>query len=193
MHFNKGAAYEHETYKGLDNEGHNVAEVEFFDTTFDGCNFEKAAFQECKFEKCRFVDCNLSLTTFKDTSLLDVEFVGCKMLGINWTEPAKSFFTVGFTGCILNDSLFVGANLRRVKMIDSIANRVDFENADLSDADCQGTDFAGANFANTNLARADLRRARNYAIDPNVNILKKTRFSLPEALALLSYLDIVVD
>ncbi len=193
MLFDKDAAYEHETFKGLKQEGLEMTAVDFYDVLFDGCNFQKAAFLECKFEKCRFVNCDLSLAKFQDASFPDTEFDGCKMLGIDWTQTAKSFFTVGFARCILNDSRFVGANLRRVKMVDCLAKRADFEAADLSDADCEMTDFEGANFLKTELTRADFRQAKNYSIDPSVNKLKKAKFTLPEALSLLAYLDITVD
>jgi len=48
-------------------------------------------------------------------------------------------------------------------------------------------------FFNPNLTRADWRGARNYALRPIDNTLKKARFALPEAIALLYGLDLELD
>jgi fluoroquinolone resistance protein len=42
------------------------------------------------------------------------------------------------------------------------------------------------------LSGADLSQARNYMIDPGLNELKKAKFSLPEAMALLYNMDITL-
>jgi hypothetical protein len=42
------------------------------------------------------------------------------------------------------------------------------------------------------LSDADLSQARNYMVDPSKNILKKAKFSLPEAMSLLYCMDIVL-
>ena len=69
----------------------------------------------------------------------------------------------------------------------------DFAEADLSLASCTGTDFADSRFLHTDLTEADFVGARNYAISPSLNVLKKTSFSLPEAVSLLYGLDIVLS
>jgi hypothetical protein len=43
------------------------------------------------------------------------------------------------------------------------------------------------------LTKADFRKAFNYGIDFKFNNLKKAKFSLPEAIALLTSLDIILD
>jgi uncharacterized protein YjbI with pentapeptide repeats len=73
-----------------------------------------------------------------------------------------------------------------------IAREASFEEADLTGADCQETDFSGSRFNLTNLTEADFRGAFNYTISPPDNTLKKTKFSLPEAMSLLHALDIVL-
>jgi fluoroquinolone resistance protein len=69
---------------------------------------------------------------------------------------------------------------------------VDFAEADLTLANCTFTDFTNSRFQHTNLTQADFTGATNYTIAPNLNTLKKTKFSLPEAMALLYGLDIVL-
>ena len=72
------------------------------------------------------------------------------------------------------------------------AKEVDFSEANLSEADCTFTDFTSSQFRHTDLSGADFRGASNYFIQPHLNTLKKTRFSLPEAMSLLYNLDIEI-
>jgi uncharacterized protein YjbI with pentapeptide repeats len=69
---------------------------------------------------------------------------------------------------------------------------VDFREADLSGASFGATDLSESLFSSTDLSEADLSRARNYSIAPGRNVLTQARFSLPEAMALLYGLDIVL-
>jgi len=82
--------------------------------------------------------------------------------------------------------------LRRIQIQDCVAVDVDFREADLSQADFSGTDLSDSLFLVTDLTQADLSRARNYRIDPSQNVVKKAKFSLPEAMSLLYGLDIVL-
>jgi hypothetical protein len=43
------------------------------------------------------------------------------------------------------------------------------------------------------MSGASFRNAKNYNIDPNNNFLKKTKFSVPEVISLLSAYDIEID
>ncbi len=59
-------------------------------------------------------------------------------------------------------------------------------------ADFDGSDLQHATFRGTDLSEADLSTAKNYEIDPLHNTLKKAKFSLPDAVGLLSGLGIVL-
>ena len=81
----------------------------------------------------------------------------------------------------------------RLKIINCEAKEVDFIETDLTGGVFTGTDFEGSRFFKTNLTNADFKGARNYMIDARNNTLKKTKFSLPEALSLLNGLDIIIE
>lgn len=51
-------------------------------------------------------------------------------------------------------------------------------------------DFAGCQFHQTDLSNADFTSSRNYFMNAETNKLKKTKFSLPEAVSLLANLEI---
>ncbi|HKJ27701.1 MAG TPA: pentapeptide repeat-containing protein [Anaerolineales bacterium] len=122
------------------------------------------------------------------------------MIGINWasaswgrkglTQLVKS---IDFKGCVLNYSSFFELELEKIEIVNCIAHEVDFSGANLKEANLRGTDFENSIFRHTNLEKADLVKAKNYMIPPAVNTLKKTRFSMPEAMALLYSMDIVLE
>ena len=99
---------------------------------------------------------------------------------------------IGFSKCRLDSSVFFGLNLTSVQMINCVAKDVDFTEANLTKAKLNCTDLSSSTFAHTNLTYADLSYAKNYSIDPNCNTLKKTIFTLPEAVSLLNTFDIIL-
>jgi fluoroquinolone resistance protein len=188
--------YNAEDFKKLERRGMALTGKRFNACTFTKCVFAESVFRSCAFHDCSFKSCDLGLAKFPSTAFTTCKMDNCRLDGINWTESGwggKIFFKpVDFTGCVLNYSTFMGLDLKHVILRKCLAREVSFEEADLSKADCRGTDFDGARFAHTNLSEADFSGAINYAITPANNILKKTKFSLPEAMSLLHALDIVL-
>ena len=168
----------------------------YTDCIFVQCSFEAVVLNNCRFSSCIFQECNLNLAQIAKCSFPSTRFEKSKLMGINWTQGdwSTSGFgnLVGFFDCVISHSTFIGLELKRIQMKNCIANEVDFRDADLSYVDFGGTDLARSIFGNTNLTKADLSQARNYAIDPSNNILKKAKFSMPEAMALLYSMDIVL-
>ena len=188
--------YEDQTIDGLALMGEEVHAKEFAGCTFVDCSFLETAFVACRFLDCEFVRCDLSLCRVEGCSFTSVKFIDSQVIGVNWTEaswPARGLFNaIGFERCALSHSTFIGLGLRRVEMVDCLAHNADFAEADLTQANCAGTDFEGSRFLHTDLTEADFTRATNYAIAPNLNVLRRTRFALPEAMSLLYGLDIIL-
>ncbi len=167
--------------------------------TFKQSNFSESTFKSCRFEKCHFIDCNLSLLKVTDSHFLEVNFLKSKLIGINWSEAVyktKSLLQrkpFDFDHCVLNHSVFFGLNLQGIKMSNCSAINTNFEETDFSRADCTKSDFKNAHFNHTNLTETNFKGAVNYTISSQTNTLKKTRFSLPEAISLLYNLDIVLE
>jgi len=120
---------------------------------------------------------------------------GARVIGVDWTETSQAasqnlFKPVDFLGCVLNYSTFMGLNLSKAVISKCLAKEVSFEETNLTQADCRFSDFTNSRFVRTNLTEADFTGAKNYAIADSFNTLKKTKFSLPEAMSLLDNLDI---
>jgi uncharacterized protein YjbI with pentapeptide repeats len=183
-------------FKGLNLRGGLVEQKEFNACTFVKCSFRETIFRSCEFRDCVFRGCDLSLANLKGCVFKGTLFEDSQVIAVNWTETAwgKSKFLrpVDFSGCVLNHSTFMGLDLKKIKISRCIARDVDFSDANLTQADCTQTDFSGSRFLHTNLSEADFSGASNYSIAANLNTLKKTKFSLPEAMSLLHGLDIIL-
>ena len=171
---------------GCRTQGHRVLSCRF-----DGCQFLRSGFRGCRFEQCVFERCDLSLLDVTDSQFIGVRFLKTKMLGIDWTAAASPL-SLAFLESNISHSVFVGLSLQKTEIVQCTAREVDLTRTNLTRANLTETDFLGSRFADTNLSYADLSKAANYAIDPMTNRLKKTVFSLPEALSLLSAFDIVL-
>ncbi len=164
---------------------------------FEECRFDSCIFVDCKFVKCRFINCNfneciLSAINPIDSRFIEVTFTKSKVIGFDWTKARKAQDLV-FNNCQINYSNFKLMKLPKIKMVNCEAKEVDFIETDLTDGDFKNTDFEKSRFLKTNLTGADFKGAKNYVIDVKNNTLKKTRFSLPEALVLLESLDIIIE
>ena len=145
-------------------------ETNYYECTFDKCNFSDKPIGRVIFEKCTFKECNLSLVKTSNTSWLDVLFTDCKMTGINFSLSNRFGLSVEFHNCLLSYALFTEMKLK-------------------------GTRFIGCDLQNTDFMETDLSTtARNYALNPAANRLKKAKFSRYGLEGLLTGLGIeVVD
>jgi fluoroquinolone resistance protein len=165
--------------------------------TFEECEFASCSFVDCRFEKCKFLnckftDCILSAVIPMDCRISDLKFLRCKVIGMDWTKTQK-VEGLDFSECQLNYSNFKLVKLPKMRMVRCEAREVEFIEADLSEGDFKNTDFEKSRFFKTNLTGADFKDARNYSIDVKNNIIKKARFSLPEAMSLLDGLEIKLE
>ena len=75
----------------------------------------------------------------------------------------------------------------------SSLHEVDFAEADLSNSLFDNCDLAHAIFENTNLEKSDFRSSFNYSINPEINKIKKAKFSLNGIAGLLEKYDIDIE
>jgi uncharacterized protein YjbI with pentapeptide repeats len=195
--FESGGSFEAETFKKVNLNQQVVRDATFSVCKFVRCDFSETVFQNCRFIECQFDDCTMRLAKVKGTTFSRVKFTGCNLLGIDWTEADWSEWmskisAVEFESCVLEYSIFLGLQLKKLKVKDCNAREVNFSETDLSEADFSGTDLAGAVFLRTNLTKTNFVGAKNYALNVMDNKAKGARFSLPEAVRLLYSLNIVI-
>jgi fluoroquinolone resistance protein len=133
----------------------------YFDhCTFYKCSLKGSIFEDCNFEKCVFEECDLSLIKFKDTAVSNAQITGSKAIGIVW-HAACNPVSVNFKNSRKSYSSFYGKNLKKMQVVDCIADETDFTNCNLIQSNFAGTDLRNAIFANTDLSQANFVNATN--------------------------------
>jgi uncharacterized protein YjbI with pentapeptide repeats len=188
----KADSYYKKTFTGL-----TFTNAKIQNKEFEECFFEKCIFIECIFDKCRFIDssfmgCSMSAIKPFNSQFINIVFKDSKIMGFDWTKTQNTRL-LSFERCDISYSNFSYLKIPEIKLLECVAKEVNFNEADLTNAVFTKTDLSNSIFSNTNLTKADFRKAFNYSIDFKFNNLKKAKFSLPEAIALLTSLDIILD
>lgn len=170
--------------------GGNAVKREFEKCTFKNCNLSGCDFSNSIFNECIFSGCNLAGIKLKGTSVQDVSFKNCKVIGVNFSECKDFMFSVGFENSVLNYAVFSGKKMAKTKFLKTSLKDVDFSGAELMSAVFKECDMLGAVFNRTFLQKADFTEAYNYAIDPELNMLKGAMFALDGLPGLLTKYDI---
>ncbi|MFB9056418.1 pentapeptide repeat-containing protein [Mariniflexile ostreae] len=170
-----------------------VRDQEFYDCRFVGCNFTKTDLRGSSFEDCTFQDCNFSMSELEGVGFRNINFIGSKILGIDFTRCNSFMFSFKFDTCRIEYCTFFGTKLKKTAFIKCSLKETDFSEADLSFAVFTNSDLTGTKFSNTTLEKADFREAHSFNIDPELNRLKKAKFytSQLEGLLYKHQLDIV--
>lgn len=190
--FASAESYRAATFEKIDAAGLALDELEFDACVFRGCALTRATLKRWRLLDCRFVDCDLTAARLTGARLRGVAFKNCRAGGVNWSG-ASSLDDLSFEHCVLDHGVFTGAKLPRFSAIDCRIREADFGDADVRGAVFARSDLAAARFFGADLSGADLRGAYDYLIDARETKLKKARVSLPEAVALLAGIDVVLE
>jgi fluoroquinolone resistance protein len=150
--------------------------AEYDNCSFIDCNFDSSNLTGIVFTECRFESCNLGMANVKGTAFKDVTFIDCKLVGLNFSVCDPFLLTVKFEGCLLQLASFYKLKMKNTKFIKCGLQEADFNLTDLTGATFSECDLKKAVFDTTILEKADFRTAYNYALDPELNRLKKARF-----------------
>jgi fluoroquinolone resistance protein len=184
--------FDEEVFEEVQHRNEVIDSYDFYECKFINCHFNESLFRNCKFIDCLFENSDLSLIKLTGATIRDCSFTRSKLVGINFCA-ANSIHFLTFQESILNYAVFLNLDLRHFKLLNCTVHEADFSECNMSKAKCNESDFAGSSFINSNLTNADFRGASNYQISSDICKLKKTKFSLPEALALLKGLDIILE
>ena len=190
--FGAETSFRGRTFTKLDASGHAFDELEFDSCVFKECSFSGAALKRWHMTDCRFEDCDLTAARVTSARLRGVGFKNCRAGGVNWAG-ASSLDDLSFEHCVLDHGVFSNAKLPRFSAVDCRLREADFAEADLRSAVFTKCDLLGSRFFGADLSGADLRGAFDYLIDARQTKMKKTRVSLPEAVSLLSGLDVILE
>jgi uncharacterized protein YjbI with pentapeptide repeats len=133
------------------------------------------------------------MASLKNTAMNDIHFVGCKLVGVQFDECNPFLFSVGFENCVLKLAVFYKTKLKKTRFKNCNLQETDFTEAELTEAVFDNCDLQRAIFHKTNLEKSDFRTSFLYSIDPEVNKIKKARFSGMGLAGLLDKYGIVID
>lgn len=167
--------------------------ADYENCVFLNCDFSNADLSKRIFIESEFNSCNLSTAKLPGTAFKNVKFKDCKLLGLHFENCDDFLFEIDIDNCLLNLSSFYKMKLKKLRFKNSNLSEVDFTEADLTNCSFDDCDLTGARFENTVLEKADLRTARNYSIDPELNKIKKAKFSIDGIAGLLAKYDIEIE
>jgi fluoroquinolone resistance protein len=182
--------HENTSFEGVDFTARASSPREFTDCIFINCNFSKADLGSDDFIDCQFRNCDLSMAVMENTGLQNARFNGCKMMGIDFSRCNNFNFALTCTACPLDFCSFFKKKMKKTVFTDCSMKEVDFTETDLTQAIFNNCDLLQAVFVRSLLEKADFRTALHYALDPELNKLKKAQFSFPGAAGLLVKYDI---
>jgi uncharacterized protein YjbI with pentapeptide repeats len=184
---------EDKTLENIDFTQRDLTPGDYENCVFLNCNFSETDLSNINFTECKFAGCNLSMAKLAHAAFRDVAFKDCKLLGLHFENCNPFLFTVQFDNCLLNLSSFYRLKIKKTHFKNSSLHEVDFTETDLSASRFENCDMANAVFENTVLEKADLRTSYNYSIDPELNHIKKAKFSREGVIGLLNKYDIEIE
>ncbi|MBK7634723.1 MAG: pentapeptide repeat-containing protein [Saprospiraceae bacterium] len=155
--------------------------------------FANQDFSEFKFIACAFNSCNLSMMKLNKTVFQDIKFTDCKMLGLRFDLCHDFGLSFSFDHCQLNHSSFYKTKIKKTVFKNTQLEETDFADADLTNAIFDNCSLEQATFDHTILEKADFRTSYNYSIDPEINRIKKAKFSIFGISGLLDKYDIEIE
>ncbi|MBN2830324.1 MAG: pentapeptide repeat-containing protein [Candidatus Cloacimonetes bacterium] len=162
---------------------------DFFKCLFKSCDLTDFHFDGI-LDTCTFEECNLSLTSFKHSKLQGVKFLNCKLLGINFTECSPLGLALAFKSCMIRSCNFNYLDLSKTVFSGCNIFETDFIGTNLTGSNFSYSEFQNVTFHNTILINADFTNAHEYQINPLSNQIKNAKFSLPDAVSLLSNMGV---
>lgn len=115
------------------------------------------------------------------------------MLGLRFDTCNDFGFSVSFEDCQLNYTSFFKTKIKKTSFNNCQLLEVDFVEADLTSAVFDNCNLLLAVFENTILEKADFRTSHGYIINPEINRIKKARFSIWGIPGLLNQYDIDIE
>jgi uncharacterized protein YjbI with pentapeptide repeats len=132
--------------------------------------------------------------------MLSCDFADCALSGVDWSalldERKRGMGFLPFdslNGCSLRHCVFFGLDLKSFNFSRTDLSGSVFDGCRLEGASFQECRLGGTSFAQNDLSGADFRGAEEYFFSLESNRVKGARFSLPEAVNLLSALGVVIE
>jgi uncharacterized protein YjbI with pentapeptide repeats len=166
---------------------------EFNNCLFKNCNFSNSDFLNVELIDCEFENCNMTMVKLTNAGLKNVKFAGCKLIGTDFSVCKDFMLSVNFHRCNLQYSFYFKKKMKNTQFIDCILKEANFTETDLTKSIFKNCDLANTIFDQTNLSNADFSTSYNFSIDPEINKMKKAKFSQQRLSGLLDKYDLIIE
>ena len=170
----------------------SISKGEYDNCKFTDCDFSNVNLSNIVFVESEFVNCNFSMAKIKNTALKDVRFINCKLLGLIFNDCDSFLLMLYFEDCHINFASFFKLILKNTDFKNCNLQEADFTDADLSNSTFDNCNLERTIFVNTNLEKTDFTTSHNYSFDPEINKIKKAKFTQFGVLGLLDKFDITI-
>ena len=190
---------ENKTYKDKDATGVVMNDYEFEDCVFENCKFNSTEFNSCQFTNCEFKNCSLVNPIFHNTEFRNMIFRATILFGINWFDLVgregmhPSIPVDIFTNCTFKYNTFPQLSLLKMNFDSSSFFDCEFTECNLKESSFKSTKFEKTPFLKCDLTKANFSNATGYYVDLKSCIVKAAKFTFPEAISLLSSLDMIIE
>lgn len=184
---------EEKSFARIDFTGIPLPKGDYEHCVYTNCNFSGTDLSGISFSECEFTGCNLSMARLNKTAFKDITFKACKLLGLHFEECDDFLISFAFEDCNLNLSSFYKLKIKKTLFRNSSLHEIDLTETNLNNSVFDNCDLAKARFDHTILEGVDLRTSYNYSIDPEINSIKKAKFSMAGIIGLLDKYDIKIE
>jgi fluoroquinolone resistance protein len=186
-----GDFFEEQTFRGGDLGEADLGSKELVRCAFKNVKMMQSRWKGARLEDCTFDSCDLTRIAPDGLMARGVQFIGCKMIGIDWSGLGD-YPEIGFDGCDLRYASFVSLRLRKTRF-----ERCDFRDAQLVEVDLGEASFRDCQLGGARFERCDLRKtsfagASDLILPPQGNRLAGTRVPLETALQMARALGVEI-
>lgn len=164
--------------------------VEFKQVRFRNVIFKDVIFKRADFEDVIFENCDLSNIDLSDSILSKVEFINCKMVGINFSE--SSFIDISIKGCNGNYGNLRYSQWKRAHLEESQFRCSDFQNMKLKDINLVKVNFDESQMSGAILKGIDMSDCQIHGIGIRAEDLEGLIVSPLQAVDLSKFLGLVI-
>lgn len=182
--------HEDRTFENIDYSEKKIPKSEFDACAFNNCDFSKSDVSSIDFMDCTFDGCRFSLAVLENTRIKNIIFRNCKLMGVDFSKCDNFLFAASFESCQMDYCSFFKKKMKNATFVDCSLKEVDFAEVDLTAAIFDNCDLSGAVFLGSILEKTDFRTATNYVFDPELNRIKKAKFSQAGVAGLLTKYNI---
>jgi len=184
---------ENQEFNNINYTNESLPKGEYEHCSFKDCLFLGSDLSDIIFSESIFENCDLSNALLKNTAFKDVRFTNSKLLGLHFDDCNPFLLEFSFEYSVLNYSSFYKLKMKKTHFKSCKMKEVDFVETDLNGSIFYDCDLLGTLFENSNLEKCDFYTSYNYQFNPDINRLKKAKFSVRGVAGLLSKYDISID